>query len=273
MEVSSNELRGYLSPDESVRRETSGTLVHDSYRSEGAICVTDRRVVFVSNDGGFLDFAFDVVYSIQSRPRTTFTYRAVGYRLLAAVGVLTALTGAIATVLQGTRVVAAVLLLLTVGGAAAAEYVRRSGIAIAWTPPAEASGMGRLAPGAFHLIRPNGGRAQSDDDVLLILGLGLVSLTAIVGLVVLTDGLLVVLLSLVTLGGLALSDRAYRRTRTLEEAGGGRRHEREVSVHLVDGSVVYFRVDPACSIDRDLSVAARTNQVKSSGRRAGRAAP
>lgn len=273
MEASSNELRGYLSPDESIRRETSGTLVQDSYKSEGAIGLTDRRVVFVTKTGGFLEFTFDAVYSIQSRPRTAFSRRGIGYRLLAVVGVLAALAGAIATVLQGTRVVAAVLVLLTVGGAAAAEYVRRSGVAIEWTPPAGASGMGRLAPGAFHLVRPNGGRAQSDDDVLLILGLGLVSLAAIVGLVVLTDGLLVVPLSLVTLGGLALSNQAYRRTRTLDEAGRGRRHEREVSIHLVDGSVVYFRVDPACSIDRDLSAAARANQAKSSVRRAGRAAP
>lgn len=124
-----------------------------------------------------------------------------------------------------------VLALATVGGAVAAEYVRRSGAGVerptlgdAWQ--ALATNRGALVDvlSEFGLRRPAAGRTSSNESHLLVVGVA--SLFLLVGLVPVTERLLVVPLVVASLAGVTMIDYAYRRTRALETSGGGRRRER-----------------------------------------------
>lgn len=258
MSSPSNEFGAYLAEDELLVHGTPGTLIDEERDSEGAIGVTDRRVLFLSDTDRFVDIAHEAVYSIESRSRTRFTYRGVGYRLLAALGGLVAVAAFLGLTAFGSSVSAFVLSSLAVVGAVGAEYVRQGtdGTAPSRPDPDE----GHRDDERFHRLRA----IVSDGGGPAVLGLGYVALLAVVGLVAVTGSLIVVPLVLTTLGGVALAAVAVRRKRALDTIGGSWHHEREVSLHLVDGRHVRLRVDAAEPIDRELSGVAREPAITDS---------
>lgn len=244
--------RDYLAEDESVVLEIRGTLVDDRNESDGTIGVTDRRVIFRSHGDQFVDIAHDAILSIQSRPKTSYTARGIGWRLLTGLSALVAVVSFVAVVGFGAGITALGFMALTVVGAAGAEYVRRNDIEPDWVGIGPSIPMedGRLR----RLVDRTVGRA---DGNLLGFGLAYLGLLGVVGLVVVTGSLAAILLVVLTLGGLALADVTYRHIRTVDRIGQGRRREREVGIHLADGRRFLLRTNAADPIDQALSGAAR----------------
>lgn len=268
MRVSATEFEEYLAPDESVVTGGPGSLYADAYRLEGSIGVTDRRVLFVSEDGSFLDVAHDSIESIRSRPRSTITYHGVGYVLAALLGLLLAAVAFAGIMLLEPGAVAALLGALIVGCIAAAEYLRRRGETLPsdrtrrrLSAALDRVGLRRRLDALTEEVL---GDVLADVEPagyheLLVVGVASVALLAAVGLVALAGSLLVVPLVLATLGGVALTEYTYRRFRALEDVGRSRRWEREVRIHLANGSAVYLLVGPDARLDRDLSSLARVS--------------
>ena len=260
MSVSPNEFRDYLAPDEAVVSSARGTIVDDSFRSPGTIGITERRVLVVTDAEQFLEVSHDAITSIRSRPKSTFTARGIGFRLVVVVGALIAIAGFVGVLAVQSSAQAFLFALATLGGAVTAEYVRRAGSAGDWPAPDEV--WGALTTDRVSLVdvmadaglgRSDGSEIGNEYSPVFVLVLGAVSLVSLFGLVGVTGRLVVVPLVVVALAGLALSDYAYRRTKTLDATGEGRRRERALSIHLVDGRTVTFRVDSSERIDSALS--------------------
>lgn len=258
MRASTNELRTYLAPGETLVDGTAGALFDDSYRSEGAIGVTDRRVIFVSEEGGFQDVAHDAIYSIRSRPRRGFTYRGTAPAMLAVLGGGIAAAAAVGVLVLAPSPLAFVLLLVSVGGVAAAERVRRRGVVAEWRTVERAKAELQGALDDVELFRgPAAKWSELGDDDLLTLGVVSVALTATIGLIAVAGSLLVVPLTLVILGGIALAEYGHRRGNERDAVERVRPRERDVSIHLVDGRTVHLRLPPGGRFDRRLSAAVR----------------
>ena len=254
MRASSNEFADYLAPDESVVDVGSATLVDSSSRAEGSIGVTDRRVLFLSDDGGFTNVATRRISSIRSEPRTTLTSGGLRTRVLATAGGILAATAFVGVAVLTASALAATLALTTVVGVVLAEHVRRTGADLEW--PALADAHERLA-GRLEDVDALRDRTEVvntvDEGQLAVLGLVLGALAAFVGLGVLTGSPLVLVLTLATLGGIGMADNGYRSERDLDRVNAVRRHTRDVSIRLVDGSIVRLRIDSAEHIDRVLT--------------------
>lgn len=272
----------YLAPDESVVASANGSVVGDSYPSTGRIGLTDRRVLFVSADGRFLEVAVDAICSIRSHPRTRLTRSGLGYRIAALVGALVAASAFLGAMVLWPSVPAFLLVLLSLGGVVAAEAVRRSGLdvdrdGVRALREALRDGdrgiAGTLAD--VELLRRPGDAGERDNDAL-VLAIGMVSPFALLGLVVLTGSPLAVPLVVLLVGGVASAEYAYRRARRLDSTGRGSRRLRDVTIHLVDGQRVDLRVRDAERIDRELSAVARVapgSEANSRPSRAGASAP
>ena len=265
MSARSEEFETYLAPGESVVAGTPGRLHADSFRSAGTVGVTDRRLLFVSRSGGFFDVAHEAVYSIRSHPRPGLAYRGMGHLLVAVLGagvVLTALVGVLALAPSAP---AFALALASVGGLAAAEWVRRDDGEAIWRAVDDASvtlsdafsRVERLRDPLATLSRARARSSVGRDPALPVLGVAALGLVALVGLVAVTETLLVLPLVAVATGGLALAEYGLRRRDERTDAGEDRAPGRDVSIHLVDGRVVHLSVDPDANFERDLSAVVR----------------
>jgi len=227
----SREFDAFLAEDESVLDAVRGTLVDGSQRSAGWVALTERRVLYRSDDGLFVDVAHGAIHSITSRPRTALTYRGWAYRLLQGLGALVALAGVVSVVAFGPALGSLVLMTLVVGGVVGAEHVR---------------------------IDDDGVAATNDGTRdLRVLGVVVLALLALVGLVTLTTTLLVVPLALVAVCGYALVEYATVQLDALAAAGEKRRHERAVSIHVANGDTLQLRVPATRRIDHEVSEVAR----------------
>lgn len=253
MRTASDEFQEYLAPDESVIESGAGALLENAYRTEGSIGVTDRRVLFVSDGDEFMGITQDGIHSIRSRPETMFATHDTGYRLVAVAGAVLAVLAFVGVLGLGPSGLAPALALATVGGLAGAEYVRRNGVGTERAVLTELDE--RLSTHLdVELLRAHVGDTRDvDGQQLLVLGVGLVALTAFAGLVAVTANLLTIPLTLVTLGGIAVMEYAYRCGRDAQRLERDRPAEKRVSIRLASGQIVDLRVDSAERIDRTLS--------------------
>lgn len=267
MRASADELEAYLAPDESLLDGVPGAVFDDGYRSTGSVGVTDRRVLFVADDGSYLDVAHDAVTSVRSRPRTAVTPSRAGLGTAAALGAVLAVFAAIGVLVLQSDLLAAglasILLAVHVGGVAAAERVRRHGVdrrTLSRLPGTLGGRFDGRHPGRLDdsrsIAQATAGSADGGRE-LAILGVAVVGLSALVGLIALSGSLLVVPLSMSVLGGVGLTDYGIRRLRDPEAIEGGPRRERDVTIYLVDGRTVNLRVDGAGRFDRDLGALVR----------------
>ena len=275
MRATSEAFQEYLAPDEAILYSGSGTLLDGADRLESAIGVTDRRVLFVSGQGGFTDIAHEYIASIRSRPRTRYTSSGIGYRLLAIGGALLAASAFAGVVGLTSGVLAPLLALLAIGGVLAAERVRRDGVAFEEIGPdrisskwdaLKRSALDRIGFGDYgrqprdtRTTRGYGADTYRDlERRHLLVGLGVVVSLSFVGLGVLTANPPVVGLTIAAFGSVAVSNYAYRRKTSLDRLGASHRREREMNIHLISGRVVRTRIDAAEEIDRNLSRVAGT---------------
>lgn len=101
MTAASRAFDEHLTAGESPVTTGDGSLFRQTWWTPSSICVTDRRILFVPEEGGFLAVPRDRVQTIRSRPTTRRADREIGALLLLVGGVLaTAL--AVAGVLAGS---------------------------------------------------------------------------------------------------------------------------------------------------------------------------
>jgi hypothetical protein len=263
----------YLAVDESAVAVGSGTLFQATAWTPSAVCVTDRRILFVPAEGGFVDVPRRQVLSIRSRPTRRRTGRAiVGLGLLVAGAVLAVLAAWTLSTAGGVAVPA--FALLATVGAVATGWLVSSGVEldggqVSAAIDAVETSLGdllgsvddrfgdriasRRVPGDVA-VPP---RVESvlvavadDRPVLrwLAAGVGLLGAGGLVFLGAWTA------LGLTTMGlaGIGATAQARAYERALEDRDGRIRRERSVCLYLLDGRTVRFRIADDASIDREL---------------------
>lgn len=280
----------HLTVGESTVTDGSGALFQEVRWTPAEICVTDRRVLFVPTEGGFVDVPRHQVQSIRSRPTTHRANHEVAALGMLAGGVAVA---AVATLLlAGTAsLLVPLFALLGVTGTLATTAI----VARDQTLDADdvASAVGRVDDGLGAI---DAGLAGIDDaltsvDDRLETGLGDVAVRervdvhhayeprvaeavethpvahwAAAGLGVLGAAGLLLLGAWVALGltamaavGVASAIHGLEHVRALDDAGQRIRRQRSVCLYLVDGRTVRFRIDDDADIDHELSrLTART---------------
>lgn len=253
MSGSTDEFQPYLAADETVVETGRGALVVGTTRTEGAVGVTDRRLLFVA-EGGFTDVRHDRIASVGSWPREHLTARGRGLRVLAAAGVVVAVLSLAVQPFLTPAAVDSLLALVAIGGFAIAEGVRRTGIDVDWD--AVQAAVRDLDPDSLRdddAIRQRWQTEYVYAHQFALLGGALVGAGAVVALVVVAGSPLAFALTFVALAGLAATDHAVRRIRRLDHLGTGRRTERDVTIQLEGGHELTLRLDPAERVDRVLS--------------------
>lgn len=119
---SRGDVRAYLSDGESIQSRRIGRMGVAAEQEDGVIGVTDRRLVFRSDEGAFRDISYDSIRSIEAHDETRLRVANYDYRLVvggsAAVAVL-AFAGAIGT---SSGLFALLLVMLAVAGIGGADY-------------------------------------------------------------------------------------------------------------------------------------------------------
>lgn len=279
MSVPMNVFQEYLSPEEIVVETGDGAIGEGSSWRDGFVGLTDRRLLFVSDDGEFTNVDYDHVCSIESRTRRTFTERGFRLRLLGAFGGFLAFAAFVTMVVLASSAVGTLLAFVAVGGVVVAESLRRAGVDVDWDAIEERlPGLGRRAV----IENAVGDRTKADDGgdsgiirqhweseyvyvhQLLLVSAAVFATIAVGGLVAHTGGLLVMVPAVATIVGIAAVDFAVRRIRRLDSVGGSRRDEREVRIQLVNGRDVSVRFDAAARTDRVLSKLASVSAMRRS---------
>lgn len=257
MMIEPGALREHLAPEETLLTAGPGRLVEPAYRAGVSIGLTDRRLILLADDGGFVDVGHDAVHAIRSRPRTTLTSGELAARAMVIGGVLVATLAVAGLLVLATSYLVPAFALLGVGSIVAVEYVLRAGIEL------DGSGIvGATGPLDERLRRPIGDerfrRVETrvatvvDEYPILPATGGVLALCGFVGVVVLAGHWGGVALPVLALGGFALVDTDSRRIRDLADRDERRRREREVRIDLVDGRTVTVRIAAEQSIDRDI---------------------
>lgn len=249
----SDRFRDHLCANESLVAVGSGTLVEPADQEAVSIGLTDRRLLSVAADGGFVDIGYDQINSIQSRPRQLIDSRGHDYRLLTAVGVVLALVavGGIAVLTGGQ--LASSLALVTAGSVAATLVVRRPPVDV------EHPALDTAVEAVDEFLRDVESMEVDtewvpdtvDQQQLLSVGSSLLSVAAFVGVAAVAP--LAVPFTLVAVSGVVLVDYAYRNRDRFDGIDVVRRQVREVNIYLVDGHAVHLRIDADEQIDRELS--------------------
>ncbi|AGN01186.1 hypothetical protein L593_06185 [Salinarchaeum sp. Harcht-Bsk1] len=265
--TSSTPFDDYLAAGESSELVGSGTLFQEPAWTPASICVTDRRILFVPTDGGFVDVPRGQVLSIRSRPRSRRTRAEIASLGLLATGVaLAGLAGAAVLAGAGTLLVPVLALLGTIGTLATAALVTRGG----GLSESDATGaLDRIdevlqrgdealerfdVPPAFSLDGEQRERLTGFVDERPVLqwaaaGLGTIGAG---GLAALGAWTALLLAAGVTIG-VGAGAVGLDRHRDLQRGDRARRRERVVGLQLLDGRTVRFRIDAEATIDRELS--------------------
>lgn len=217
----------HLAPEEPLIAVYAATLSENSTWKPVSIGVTDRRMLCVSEDGGFVNVGYDSIATIRSRRRTRRTYRGTDYRLVLGGGGLVAVLGGVGVIALATSALVPVLVLGTVGWLTAAAYLWRNG-----------------------------------KHRLLTVGSGAAAVSCFTGIVLLASSALVSILALVPVGGLGLIDYARRHKDDFDGIELVRRQKKEVSIGTDDGRTIYVRTDPSEQIGRELSRLAHANDAE-----------
>lgn len=248
MSKTTDRLGEYLAPDERLVTVSDVTLSGDSPREAVSLGLTDRRLLYVSEDGGFTNIEYDAICAVRSRPRTTRTYRGNDHRLLLGIGGLVAILGYVGAIALTTGLLVPILLLATAGSLVSAEYLRRK------RAEDERITVTKRIPfdiGDTNRFRRYKRSVSAGEHQLLMIGSGLVALFGAVGVILLASSALVFLAAIV--GGIALIDYAYRHRHDFDGIEIVRHRETEVSVSTSDGRTVRIRSDESEEIGRELS--------------------
>lgn len=265
MSPSADQFRAYLALREPVVAVSTGTLFETSSWDPVSIGLTDRRLLCVTQDGQVITVDYDAICMIQSRPRTTQTYRGMDYRLPMGVGGLIALLGGVGVVVFATSVLVALFTLVTVGGLITAESLRRCGDEVQPNTTTEVAKyvpydvddriLSRLAD---HLVPDT-----TEEREVLVIGSGGVALVSFVGLVLLVSSGYVVLGVCTLVGGIALVDYSIRHRSEFDGIDVSRHHETEVSISTNADRTIHIRSDSSEEFVRELNRVTFMNQRES----------
>jgi len=236
----------YLASDESITSTGSGTLLGD-LTQESSIAVTDRRLLVVPKDSGFVAADLDSIHSVQSQPQTRYTDDGLRYRMLAVGGALLSLVSLLIFLFLSPSIRTFVAALVFVATAVGLLYLRRTDLQLSETPLAEV--LARLEDSRLQI--PESHSDNQEQQLLAVLG-GFLAVTSIVALAIFTRGLSVPVLVVAGVCGLLLSEHATQHIRTLDSVGRSRSQHREVRITLGSGDVIRMRVDSTEQIDRQL---------------------
>lgn len=256
MEVTADDVLGFIDDAEPVINTGPGYVTNGSGRLEGSIAVTDRRVLFVSHENGserVIEIASEAICSVDSRLQTRFTQAGLLFRALLGLGVLLAALSALGVIAYVSTPLEFSMALLAVTGALGAGYAYRFGVDVESTVLDETADLVRdRAPRKGSLTRYDWFEPSGDGDVVVTLAT--VASLALVSLVLFTSRPLLAPLVLVLLGSVVLIDQASKRKLSLDERNESQRHERAVTLDLASGRRVHIHVDSTRRIDRELGV-------------------
>jgi hypothetical protein len=267
-----NGVREYLVSDEPVKAAADGQVLDSTPGGTVSLGLTDRRVVFVSEDGGFLDIDYDHICSVRSQPRTAVSVRGNDYRLLLVGGFVLGIVGLLGVLGVASNPLSPVFTLLFVGGIGVAERAVRldEDVTIEGVDPiarlrrldgrfdwdaveAKMNGLNGHSPGAIAHREKRRVNEYVGDRQLLLAGSVVLAFAPFIALVVFESSLLAPVFALFTAGGIALLVYGFRHGGDLQNLQVVREREREVSIDVVDGRTVNLRVDPDVTVDRKLS--------------------
>ncbi|WP_248517757.1 hypothetical protein [Salinarchaeum laminariae] len=135
--TSSTPFDDYLAGGESSELVGSATLFQEPTWTPASICVTDRRILFVPTDGGFVDVPRGQVLSIRSRPTTRRGNWELGAQATLVAGLALALLAAGALLVgAGSGPIALFALMATTGTLATAGLTARTAglLDVDWGP-------------------------------------------------------------------------------------------------------------------------------------------
>jgi len=254
MEVTADDVRGYLVDAEPVINTSPGYVANGSGRFEGSIAVTDRRVLVVSQENESeraMSIAPEAICSVESRLRTRFTTGGQWYRGLLGLGVLLVALSTLGLLSYASTALSFTLSIIVVTGALGAAYVYRFGVESAALDET-VDLMRDRAPRNGSLDQYEWFEPTGEGDVVVTLAT--VASLALLGLVVFTPRPILAPIVLVLLGSVALIDHASEQKLELDERNESRRRERVVTLGLASGHECHLHVDATRRIDRELSV-------------------
>ena len=249
----------YLAGGESSVTAGTGTVFQETRWTPAAICITDRRILFVPPAGGFVDVGREHVSAIRSRPRT----RRSTADVLALSGVIgggaLAWLAAFALLVVADGLAVPTLASVTIAGTLATAAVVATDARLSGADVRETlTRIDRFLARRASIPPPSRDRRREellvtvvDERPVLRWGAALLGTAGAAGLVALGAWSALGLTAAVAAGAwIAWSGR--NRHRELVHSGDAVRRERSVALQLLDGRTVRFRIDADASIDREL---------------------
>lgn len=120
--MTADRLRSHLGDGERLRAVWTGEVTGGRMPGPAVVGATDRRLVYVAEDGSAGDVDYRHVTAIESRPGVETSYEGLDYRLVVAAGAAVALGAFAAAVGAGSGTAALAFVLVSVGGVAVSEY-------------------------------------------------------------------------------------------------------------------------------------------------------
>lgn len=262
MPSTSDKVRDYLNPDESLVAEYTATLSEHSIGKPVSVGVTDRRVLCVSDRGEATSIGYDSICTIRSSPWVKRTYHVHDYRLFVGGGGLMAIFGLIGVMAFSTTVLVPLLTVLAIGSLGSTEYFRRNPDVregtVFFDLRQSAGGSDR-----WHNLQRIMGHAMdyADEHRLLVLAGGsLIGITSFVGAILVASSVLIFLSMLVLVSAIALLDYAYRHRDDFDGIHVIQQQKMEVSISPIGGPSIQLNCDPADEVHQELSMLAFTNR-------------
>jgi hypothetical protein len=266
MHQSADQLKDYLAPEESLVAVSTGALYEQSSWHPMSIGITDRRLVYLADDGRYVTVGYDAIRTIRSRPVTTRNYRKIGSHVLLWCGALLTLLGIVSVIALATTVLVPLLALVTVGGVVAAEYHRRVTDEIDWGTVTEVTEHipydidGTAVRQRYERFIPDVG----NETQVLLLGSGAVAVLSFIGLVLLVPSEFVVPGVFVILSGLVLVDYTLRPEGVFDQPQIVQNKKTKVSISIQNDQSIYIRSYRSQEVEKKLSRAVFADGVEPS---------
>ncbi len=255
MSPAPDRLREFSHPEEPLVTVHSGRVSADSRWQSASIGLTDRRLLCVADDGGFVTLGYDSICAIRGRSRTRRSYRGTDHGLLLGGGAVLAVLGLVGVVALATSALVHLLVLGTVAGVAGVAYLRRNPASVDREAIAGLADRAPTEVGSDDIVHRFEYREIDDADVHMasLIASGAVAALSFAAAVVVATSALVVLATLVLLAGLALVDYALRHRADLDDVAIDREREAELSIDTADGRTVHVRSEPSNGLGEALS--------------------
>ncbi|WP_226023558.1 hypothetical protein [Halomicrobium salinisoli] len=255
MSPAPDQLREFSRPEEPLVTVHSGSVSANSRWRSASIGLTDRRLLCVADDGGFVTLGYDSICAIRSRSRTKRSYRGADHGLLLGGGALLAVLGLAGVVALATDALVHLAVLGTVAGLAGVTHLRRTPSSVDRETVAGLADEMPAGVDGTDVMQRLEYREIDDADVhwALLIASGSVAALSLLAAVVVASDALVGLATLALLGGLALVDYAFRHRADLEGVEIDREREAELSIDTADGRTVHVRSEPSAGLGEALS--------------------